>query len=73
MSCADYQRHEHLLSCGHLQETEIQVTLKDGCSGRLCPDCDRELGIRHWPDLAERVAGPAAGLDLLQLLRAMGR
>jgi hypothetical protein len=43
-----------------------------GCSGRLCPDCDRGLRIRHQPDLAERIPGPSAALDALLLLRAAG-
>ena len=46
--------------------------MTDGCSGRLCQDCFTALDVRHWPGLADRIAGPAEGLDMLQLLRAAG-
>lgn len=73
MTCADPGRHERLLlGCTHTgrDQTEVQVSFTDGCSGRICPDCDRDLRVRHQVDLAERIPGPAAGLDMLQLLRA---
>jgi hypothetical protein len=76
VSCADPERHERLLlGCTHTGRggVELQVSFADGCSGRLCPDCDRDLRIRHQPDLAERIAGPPAGLDALQMLRAAAR
>ena len=76
MTCADYVRHERLLlSCTHTGQggTEIQVSFTDGCSGRVCPDCDRELRIKHQPDLADRLAGPASGLDALQMLQALSK
>lgn len=72
MACTDYERHERLTECNHSGGPEVQVQLTDGCSGRLCQDCDRRLDIRHWPDVAERIAGPADGLDVLQMLRALG-
>jgi hypothetical protein len=76
MTCTDYERHELLLlSCTHTGRdgAEVQVSFTDGCSGRVCSDCDRELRLKHSPDLAGRVTGRAPGLDALQLLRAAER
>ncbi len=71
MACADYERHELLsLRCAHPGRIQVQVTMDDGCSGRLCQDCFTRLDVKHWPGLADRIAGPEAGLDLLQMLRA---
>jgi hypothetical protein len=74
MACDDYVRHELPLSCSHASRagTQVQVSFADGCSARLCADCEERLGIRRWPDLTGSLAGPADGLDLLQLLRAAG-
>jgi hypothetical protein len=72
LSCDDYARHERLLECsGHDETVMVAVELADGCSGRLCPDCQARLGVRHWPDVADRIAGPAGGLDVLDMLRAL--
>lgn len=73
MACADYRLHERLLDCNHAARVMVAVRLDDGCAGRLCPACDAELGVRRWPGLAERVAGPVRGLDALEMLRALGR
>ena len=74
MSCTDYRRHERLLDCDHpAAEVQVQVKMADGCSGRLCQACTDRLGVKHWPDLADRIAGPAEGLDVLQMLRALAR
>jgi len=73
MTCTDYELHERLISCAHDEPVMIAVRLDDGCSGRLCPACDAELGVKHWPGITERLAGPAAGLDALELLRALSR
>ena len=72
MACTDYVRHEQLLDCPHAGGIQVQVSMTDGCSGRLCQDCFTALDVRHWPGLADRIAGPAEGLDMLQLLRAAG-
>ena len=72
-ACANYRLHELLIGCAHNAPVMVAIRLDDGCSGRLCPDCDQELGVRHWPGLAERLAGPATGLDALELLRALSR
>jgi len=55
--CDDYRRHE--------------VWCRHGCSGRLCPDCARTVGLKGWPDLRERMPGPPDGLDALEILRAL--
>lgn len=74
MACTDYERHEQLVSCTHRDcGTEIAVKVADGCSGRLCQGCDAQLGVRRWPDLVERIAGPSAGLDALELMRVLGQ
>lgn len=70
MTCIDYARHEQLLDCSHRDGTMTLVKLADGCSGRLCADCEHRLGVRRWPDVADRISGPASGLDMLELLRA---
>lgn len=74
MACADYELHERLLSCQHAGPAgaQVQVRFDDGCSARLCQDCFTVLGVRRWAGLTDHLAGPAAGLDLLQLLRAAG-
>jgi hypothetical protein len=74
MTCTDYTRHERLLECTHeTAGVQVHVELADGCSGRVCQDCMEQLGIKRWPDLADRIAGPAEGLDVLQMLRAVAR
>jgi hypothetical protein len=74
MRCADPDRHERLLlGCLHQGGVRVLVTFTDGCTGQVCQDCDRTLGMKRQPDLAERVAGPAGGLELLVLLRAVNR
>lgn len=74
MTCTDYERHEQLLDCHHQGGgTMVLVELADGCSGRPCQDCYTRLDIRHWPDLTDRIAGPADGLDALEVLRVLGR
>jgi hypothetical protein len=74
MTCTDYARHEQLIVCDHPRASvEILIRLSDGCSGRLCPDCENQIGARKWPDIAERIAGPADGLDVLEMLRALAR
>lgn len=73
MACADYDLHEQLLGCNHAGPVMVSVQLEDGCSGRLCPACDERLGVRRWPGLAERIAGPSRGLDALDFLRALRR
>jgi hypothetical protein len=73
VTCADFTRHELLLECAHGGTAQVQVTLEDGCSARLCQGCFTRLGIRRWPDLAGYLGGPGRGLDLLQLLRAATR
>lgn len=73
MACADYRLHEQLLGCNHAAGVMVAVRLEDGCSGRLCLACDAELGVKRWPGLAERIAGPVRGLDALDLARAAAR
>jgi hypothetical protein len=70
MDCADNARHA--LTCPH-QASSIMVAwlAEDGCSGRFCEECDYRHGVKRWPGLAERIPGPAAGLDALELLRAV--
>jgi hypothetical protein len=70
MSCADYELHERLLECQHGGTSQVQARFTDGCSARLCQDCFTALGVRRWAGLAEHVAGPRQGLDLLELLKA---
>jgi hypothetical protein len=73
-ACSDYELHERLLECdGRHGGTQVQVTMSDGCSGRVCQECYVRLGIGRWLGLSERIAGPAEGLDVLQLLRALNR
>lgn len=70
----DYELHEHLLDCTHDRAgTQVAVRLADGCSGRLCQDCYDRLDVAHWPGLSERIGGPAGGLDVLEMLRALRR
>jgi len=72
--CAAYERHERLLDCDHPRAgVQVHVTTADGCSGRLCQDCAARIGVKSWPDLAERIAGPEQGLDVLQMFRALAR
>jgi hypothetical protein len=74
MTCTDYERHERLLECDHGRaDVQVYVELTDGCSGRVCQDCMIRLGIKHWQDLGDRIAGPGGGLDALQMLRALAR
>jgi hypothetical protein len=74
MACADWDRHERLLlTCTHQANPMVLVTFADGCTGQVCGDCDRDLDMKHQPDLAERIAGPAEGLSTLVVLRALGR
>jgi hypothetical protein len=73
VACADYGLHERLLDCNHADPVMVLVRLDDGCSGRLCQACDGRLGTKRWPGLAERIAGPARGLDVLEMLRAAAR
>jgi hypothetical protein len=51
----------------------INWRTEDGCTGRMCPACDAQHDVKHWPGLAERIAGPAAGLDALEMLRALNQ
>jgi hypothetical protein len=71
MPCTVYELHEFLITCAHREPVMVAVRLDDGCSGRLCPECDKALGMRHWPGVAERLAGPVTGLDALDLMRAV--
>jgi hypothetical protein len=72
VTCADYERHELLVTaCRHQAGPQVQVEMDDGCSGRLCQDCVTRLDVKRWPGLADRIAGPAAGLDVLQMARAL--
>ena len=67
--CADYARHEAWCRCSTSPKINWRTT--DGCSGRLCPECAQRVDLRNWPDIEERIAGPEAGLDALELLRAL--
>jgi hypothetical protein len=71
MTCTDPARHVRLLDCRHLQGVTTLLALADGCSGRLCAGCEQRAGTRRWPDVADRITGPAKGLDLLEMVRAM--
>jgi hypothetical protein len=74
MTCADYDRHEHLLDCAHYQAgRQVQVQMTDGCSARMCQDCFDRLGVQHWPGLAEAIGGGERGLDALQVARIIAR
>lgn len=72
-NCTDYDLHEQLLGCAHRGGTQVEVRLGDGCSGRLCQGCFTGLGVKQWPgyDADASVAGPEAGLDALQMIRAL--
>jgi len=72
MACTDYQLHEKLTVCTHPDRpVMLYVRLEDGCSGSLCADCERELNVRSWPEVAGRILGPADGLNAMLLLRAL--
>jgi hypothetical protein len=73
VTCSDYARHERLLDCPHQNGITVMIKLADGCSGRLCTACEEAAGARRWPDITERIAGPARGLDVLEMLRAAAR
>jgi len=73
VSCSDYARHELLLDCPHQDGVTVLIRLADGCSGRLCGECEHRLGARQWPGIVERIAGPADALDVLELLRAASK
>ncbi len=73
MICTDTGRHELLAGCTHRDSVMTLVKMADGCSGRLCADCQQETGIRHWPGVADRISGSAAGLDVLEIFRAAVR
>jgi len=68
MTCVDYERHE--VFCAHTAvEPKVNWRTEDGCSGRVCQLCWQQFGMRAWPDLADHIGGPSAGLDLLDALR----
>jgi hypothetical protein len=73
VTCADDQRHERLLDCTHVTPTMVAVRMADGCSSTVCQDCDLALGIKRWPDVAERIAGPERGLTVLAMVRAVNK
>jgi len=70
VTCTDYDRHERLLDCPHQAGVTVAYRFGDGCSGRLCTGCESQFGARSWPGATERIAGPARGLDALEILRS---